>query len=121
MLKCRLNIFRTESEATDSIKHSTPNPLMDRVLDVSFDTIQSHVNLLQQGSNPDNIDNNVVGNRNMIKDIADGNVTFRFVNSSNFFTLLCDSVLGNYYRLSTKGNYDPNFRFHNQTLSQIEQ
>ncbi|KAL5266987.1 hypothetical protein ACHWQZ_G004132 [Mnemiopsis leidyi] len=73
---------RTESEATDSIKHSTPNPLMDRVLDVSFDTIQSHVNLLQQGSNPDNIDNNVVGNRNMIKDIADGNVTFRSSSSS---------------------------------------
>ena len=101
MLKCRLNIFRTESEATDSIKHSTPNPLMDRVLDVSFDTIQSHVNLLQQGSNPDNIDNNVVGNRNMIKDIADGNVTFRFVNSSNFL-LYCAT-----YRLNKKVCYKP--------------
>ena len=79
------HFFRTESDTTDtpdSVKHSTPNPLMDRVLDVSFDTIQSRVDLLQHASstNADNNDNHVVDNRNMIKDIADGNVTFRFAN-----------------------------------------
>ena len=56
---------------------------MDRVLDVSFDTIQSRVDLLQHvpSTNADINDNHVVDNRNMIKDIADGNVTFRFANT----------------------------------------
>ena len=57
---------------------------MDRVLDVSFDTIQSRVDLLKPAtqSKDDNEqhdhNDNHVDNRGMIKDIAEGNISFRF-------------------------------------------
>ena len=62
----------------ESIKHSTPNALMDRVLDVSFDTIQSRVDLMQPAPGTYNENDQQIDNRDMIKDIADGNITFRF-------------------------------------------
>ena len=64
--------------AHESIKHSTPNALMDRVLDVSFDTIQSRVDLMQPAPGTYNENDQQIDNRDMIKDIADGNITFRF-------------------------------------------
>lgn len=77
---------RWEAEQEVSpVKHSTPNPLMDRVLDVSFDTVQSKVDLVHGSYNNDNCrkdNDNFVDNKDIIRDIADGNLTFRSSSSS---------------------------------------
>jgi len=71
------------TDTPDTIKHSTPNALMDKVnLDVSFNTVQSPVDMIPASNASINNSNNHINNSNMIKDIADGNITFRSSSSS---------------------------------------
>ena len=65
--------------------HSTPNPLMNRVLDVSFTSTVSNIptNENYRNDNYHDVNGNEnrgdVKNLDIIRDIADGNITFGLV------------------------------------------